>query len=596
MNSKSSQGSVLLSTLSFITLLSVAAITMMEMSKGTYTLTLRNEWRAQARTVAESELEYVYYQFKTKIMTAVAPDNIVAAMSGWCEDATAPTNCTLTPSSFAYRNNFTVGRSISYDQNYDKFSGTMPGTSKVGTIYYITVYVEVRPAANSPFSNLPPYRIGRRLQTFTSTIFQYGVFYQGDLEMAPGGNVTMNGDISANGSIYMGASGGGTLTLNKQVRFLASGHFNQDSSGNTVYRKPGTPTGGALTAPVFGGAGQASQLETISTPENLLGGTDAAARAVARPDLFPTENDVYRALIVPPPGQTSEYPTNATDDPVISVQRIYNRATLIVTVNADNTIEVNNSNMGAVDTANPVTSSYSGFSGAPISAPTTMYDQREGKNVTVVDIDVGALATAIGTGETTGAILYVNLKGSNSTTPAAIRLKNAAAIPNHSGNGFSVATNGGVYVKGNFNTTLNPDGSAPPAMIMGDALTLLSSAWNDANANNAALSSRVAAAGTTTINAGILTGNTSATGTTASGGVQNVVRYLEDWSGKYAVLNGSIGRLLQSNSFIAPFQQPGVVYGIPQSRSFNFDANLKTKPPPGGLSSTGFSRGDFFTW
>ena len=159
MNSKSSQGSVLLSTLTFITLLSVAAITLMEMSKGTYTLTLRNEWRAQARTVAESELEYVYYQFKTKIMTAVLPDNIVDAMSAWCENATAPSNCTLTPSSYAYRGNFTVGRSISYDPTYDKISGNIPGTTKYGTIFYITVYVEVRPAATSPFANLPPHPV-----------------------------------------------------------------------------------------------------------------------------------------------------------------------------------------------------------------------------------------------------------------------------------------------------------------------------------------------------------------------------------------------------------------------------------------------------
>ncbi len=591
MTIKSQAGSVLLSTLSFIILLSVAAVSLLEMAKGNYMLSLRNEWRSQARTVAESEMEFVYYQFKTKIMTAVPPAQVATAMSAWCELAAAPTNCSLAPTSPSFVGKYTVGRSISYDPTYDYVYGTMPGTTKLGTIYYVTVHIEVRPDPSSPFNTLAPYRVGRRFQASNTSIFQYGVFYQGDLEMAPGGNVTITGDISANGSIYMGASGGGTLTINKQVRYLASGYFNQDSSGNTVYRKPGTPTGGALSPPVFG-TSQSSQVETLASPENLLGGTDATQVATARSDLFPTENDVYRALIVPPPGQTTEYPTGATDDPVISVQRVYNRAGLIVTVNTDNTVTINTATNGTLGA--DVTSTY----GAAITAPVSMYDQREGKNVSVTNVDVGVLAATIATANPGfNGVLYVNVKGSTSSTPGAVRLSNASTIPSNGSNGFSVATNGGLYVKGNYNTTTPPlsDGTNPPAMLMGDAITLLSSSWNDAN-SSAALSSRVAAAGTTTINAGILTGNTSATSTTASGGVQNVVRYLENWNGRYVNLNGSIGRLLESKSFISPFQQPGTVYGIPQTRSFTFDSNLVKHPPPGGPTTTAFSRGAFFTW
>jgi hypothetical protein len=132
-------------------------------------------------------------------------------------------------------------------------------------------------------------------------------------------------------------------------------------------------------------------------------------------------------------------------------------------------------------------------------------------------------------------------------------------------------------------------------MLMGDALTLLSSSWNDANAA-ADISTRTATAGTTTVNAGILMGNTSATSTTPSGGVQNVVRYLENWNGRYVQFNGSIGRLLESKSFTSPFQQPGQVYGIPQARSFNFDSNMLKHPPAGGPTTTAFTRGSFFTW
>jgi hypothetical protein len=91
-------------------------------------------------------------------------------------------------------------------------------------------------------------------------------------------------------------------------------------------------------------------------------------------------------------------------------------------------------------------------------------------------------------------------------------------------------------------------------------------------------------------------GNTSATATTASGGVQNVVRYLENWNGSSVTYVGSIGRLLESKSFVAPFQQPGQVYGIPANRNFTFNPALVQHRPPGGLTSTAFSRGAFFTW
>ncbi len=595
MKIQSQAGSVLLATFSFLLLMTIAALSVFEIANSTYKLSLRNEWRAQAQTVAESEMEFVFYQFKSKIMNGVDASQVVPALSAICENASAPTNCTLATSSPTYRGKYTVGRSVSFDPTFDQIEGIIPGTTKYGTVYYITVHIEVDPAASSPFADIPPFRVGRRFQCSISTIFQYGIFYQGDLEMAPGGNVTINGDISANGSIYMGSSGTGSLTLLKQVRYLASGYFNQDSSGNTTMRKPGTPTGGTLTAPIFAGVGgQASQLETLSAPENLLGGTDAADAVVRRPDLFPTENDVYRALIEPPP---------ADDDPTIAAERVYNRAGLIVTINASGIPTVQTASLGQV--TGDVTSQYYNPTASPpvliIKPATPMYDQREGHNVSVTTIDVAQLNAAITANDPNfNGVLYVNSTTTSASTPAAVKLINGATIPSigpGGGNGFSVATNAGLYVQGSYNTTTPPltDGTTPPAMLMGDALTVLSSSWNDANAASD-ISTRTAAPGTTTINAGILMGNTSATATTASGGVQNVVRYLENWNASSVTYVGSIGRLLESKSFVAPFQQPGQVYGIPANRNFTFNPALVQHRPPGGLTSTAFSRGAFFTW
>ena len=54
MKLKSRSGSILLSTLSFIILLAVAAASILELTMNSYKLTMRNEMRAQARSVAES--------------------------------------------------------------------------------------------------------------------------------------------------------------------------------------------------------------------------------------------------------------------------------------------------------------------------------------------------------------------------------------------------------------------------------------------------------------------------------------------------------------------------------------------------------------
>ena len=107
--------------------------------------------------------------------------------------------------------------------------------------------------------------------------------------------------------------------------------------------------------------------------------------------------------------------------------------------------------------------------------------------------------------------------------------------------GFSVATPNPLYVKGNYNVTADGvhfaylpfsttnNGSCVPAALMCDAITILSSSFNDATSPN---SRPAAAAPSNTVNAAIIAGNvpsTDVTSTTFSGGVQNLIRLQEDW-------------------------------------------------------------------
>lgn len=463
-------------------------------------------------------------------------------------------------------------------------------------------------------------RLGRRFSTFNTPIFQFGVFYEGDLELAPGANMRIAGDVSANGSIYMGSTPTGTLTLTQKVRYLPPGVFNgiaDDGSGTTTYRKPGTLVGASLSAPQFT-TSQATQVQPLTESENLQGGVDANELVARRPDLFPTVNDVYRSIIAPPPGTADPNETPVTydstkgDDPTISSQRIYNRAGLRVTVNTNNTVTIEK-----VDPVSQIATDVTGtYSSAINGIAAGVTDMREGKTVTMTTVDVSVLKTLLAAHYSDfNGVMYVNVKSATTTNPGGVRLINAESTPETVYNtGFSVATNAGLYIKGNYNTTPRADGTINPAMIMGDAITLLSYNWNDADSgasmytgttlNGTRLGTAPLAADGThklTIEAGILTGNVPAGAGTASGGAQNLVRYLEDMrtNSINVVMHGSVGRLFTSKNYTSTFQQPGQpadIYMPPAIRDIQFNSALLSQPPAGSPTTTSFSRGNFFMW
>ena len=648
------RGSVLIATLFFLTVVIVGVAAVFDLSNGAYKLARRNEYRAEARAVAETEMEYLYAEFAAIICNGGSPSSVPSTMSGICDVGSTPTTLRV-PFAQIHQNQaggWKVLRSIETD--VDSVQGKLPQVgnqaTKWGKFSYYTCKVEVIPdqSGSSYYRNSQiSVRIGRHFSNSSSSIFQYSIFFQGDMELAPSGNTTITGDIAANGSIYMGASLGppaGTLTLNNTINYLAPGHFNQaevdttNPDGSitptlyTSYRKPGTwnaqagalvpATGDALTLlpPTIGNV--ATQVSAMTEPENILGGLDASTIAADRPDLFgpsdnPTDtatatNNVYHAQITPPPAlDPTDFPVAppAGDDTRMSSQRAYNRASLIITVSPSGTVSY--STVASPGTPNRVETNTTSGNYPGVVAAKSMYDQREGKTVNVTQIDISALKTDLATNYPNFAgMLYINVQNGSSATPAAVRLVNGSDTPHDNGVGFSVVTNGGLYVEGDYNTvaqTVNGNTITNPAMLMGDAVTILSSAWNDAN-SGLAISNRVSS-GNVTINSGILTGNVAAVvydpvnnpnPTAGSGGAQNLVRFLEDWrtGGGSVTFNGSSGRLFNSTMFTGAFQTGAGAVNIytPPTRNYLFDSSLQTSTPPGSPVVTKFSRGNFFVW
>jgi len=612
MRTHDQRGSLLVAMLFSLALLAIV-LSLLSLSTSSFRLTARNEYRAQARAVAESELEHLFYLYKDKASIDVKAIAAVASdfeTRGLVDNATTPTTARLPYLSIHRDAGWTVRRSMHDSASFNGYNST----GRYGDAWYTDVRIEVIPPVGSPWQG-QTFRVARQFSAASSVVFQGCIFYQGDLEFAPGGDTTITGSILSNGSVYMGASSGGSLTLKGTVTYLKGYGFNTDpgfdgkfGTGDdgtlySTYRKPGTPAGGTLTAPTFYYS-QAQQLKIASQESNFIGGLDAVALQKAKEDLFPTVNDVYRSVIVPPPSadNDNEYtsPGSLTDSLAVGTQRAYNKADLIVTVSESGTVTV------ADKSGTDVTMDYTS---AVTLASKDVYDMREGRNVAITEIDVGTLKTAL-TGKTFAGkpfngIVYVNLKKGTASNPAAVRLVNGKDLPvsGDGDGGFSLVTNGGLYVQGDYNTTKLPDGSTAKALLMADAMTVLSKEWDDTNAANTDVTARKAKTDLT-INSALLVGTTPASSTEFSGGAQNIVRYLEDWgydadskTYRNVTFNGSFGRLFDSKMMCRPWKQPGTIYVQPKLRNYNFDEGLREDGgPPGSVPIVNCSRGRYSQW
>lgn len=254
------------------------------------------------------------------------------------------------------------------------------------------------------------------------------------------------------------------------------------------------------------------------------------------------------------PHDLIELPPSSGTDPIAS-DRLYNQAGL--------RIKVTDSGITAVDSSGTSVS----LSGSVISTNKTLFNYRENKTVTLTEIDVGQLISA---GKVpNNRILYV--ADTRSKPQTAVRLVNGATLPSR---GLTVVSQNPVYLKGNYNTA-----TQEPAAIFGDAINILSGAWNDAN-SAAPLNNRVATS--TTVNAAFFTGIVPTSGNNYSGGVENLPRFLESWSSKTFTYEGSMVVMFPSETATGRWVYGGNYYTAPV-RNWAFDVQFlnPSRLPPG---------------
>ena len=185
---------------------------------------------------------------------------------------------------------------------------------------------------------------------------------------------------------------------------------------------------------------------------------------------------------------------------------------------------------------------------------------------------------------------------------------NGALLPSV---GLGIASPNTVYLQGDYNTGSNgsnlPNSNTtsaytPPtqnpspvvtgydrraAVVVGDAVNILSNSWNDANS---LLSRSNRPASSTTFNTAIVAGNVPTTTTSYSGGIENFTRFHEDWGGKYLTLYGAMALLFDSMQ--ATGRWSSADYGAPNRRWY-YDTLLQDRNPPGFRVARTYERG---TW
>lgn len=162
----------------------------------------------------------------------------------------------------------------------------------------------------------------------------------------------------------------------------------------------------------------------------------------------------------------------------------------------------------------------------------TVYDARQdegdtGAEVQVAVVDVNLLNSS-GYYPYNGLLYAADLDAGTGTKCGGLLLKNGSELAG----ALTAVSQGAVYVQGDYNTVAKKGAS-----VVGDAVNLLSNAWDNSKTQGS-----LPAADDTTWNMGIITGNqeTDKSTNTYNGGLENLPRFHEKWSGKTAEITGSL--------------------------------------------------------
>lgn len=368
-------------------------------------------------------------------------------------------------------------------------------------------------------------------------LFQFAVFYNNDLEINPGPDMILNGRVHTNSDLWVQA--GSELYFDSYM--TAAGSIQHGCKG------PGSVTTGNIFIK-----------DKAGTYQNMKNADNSFLSSVSG-DWYDSASVRWGGMVQDAAfGQESfNLPLTNEDDPHKLIER--------ASGNADS--YENNAELRIIDGSvqakiGNVWTSIDAFLPAGTITSTTFFDQREGVTVNTTEINIGNLSSSAYF-PSNGVIYFSDSRSGYNAS----RLVNGAEI----GQPLSFYSENPIYVQGDFNSV-----NKKPASLAGDAVTFLSNSWID---NKSTLDKNTRHATSTTVNAAILTGNTNTTGTNYNGGLENLPRFLEDWTGVTFKYSGSLINLWNSEQATGLWN--GTYYS-PPNRDWSYDTDFDdaSKLPP----------------
>src|ERR1035438_5707371 len=406
---------------------------------------------------------------------------------------------------------------------------------------YVSTYTVVSHARDTASVQDVTAGVYQQVQLASIPIFQFAMYSSGDMEISCGQPFDATGRVHSNRNLYVEPDS--FLTFESGVTAVVSNLFQRHPldtrgppAGGVVYVHPELKVSpvAVLTLPIG----------TTNTPE--------AIREIIEP---------------PPPGESASSPLGRL--------RYYNECDMVVVV-SDAGVSAKSGTFDNFLTPIP-TNELKVF----VTTTNSFWDAREGKTVMPIDLNIGNLAAWSATnsslrnlliGSNLTSVYVVDNRTLPGTSLGAVRVFNGLILPT---NGLTVATARPLYVLGDYNQTdpahlgTTDTTTTRPASLVGDAITILSDAWQDGN------SASLQGAAATTVNAAFLTGVVETTFGQYSGGMENFPRFLESWGPIIFTYNGSMVKMFPS------LQATNVWNGInyskhyydPPKRNWAFDLN-----------------------
>ena len=448
-------------------------------------------------------------------------------------------------------------------------------------LYALNQPIEMRIAARDARDNRAEVVLSVNAQSIP--LFQFGVFYEEDLEIHNGPRMEFAGWVHTNGNLYLSSAN----------TYFQSRLTTPDS---VIWRRKDTND---QLAGVYINNDAGTQVKL--TFDSRTAGSDANFRKYS-------EQKFNSRLMSSAHGVTPlRLPLSAGVPPIAMIEP---RKPLVdgapeqnvkFAWKADWYIELDLANMGAMcDVGGSITNSIrtAGKAKPGSTACKRIFkwksnafrEGREDVGTDVLDIHVDSLRLwrNASAAANESEILYITFKNAPATATdgdfPVVRLRGATQLPNR----MTIATSHPLYIYGSFNTT-----AWQPAALLGDAITILSGSFKDADhypgvAGGGTYTRR--AASNTSVFAAIAAGHSATPcdqarsgcpGGNYGGGLENFPRFVENWGGITLTYRGSLVSLFQAQRATRRWQWR-TYYDAP-TRDWEFDLRFQdpTQLPPG---------------